>query len=121
MPRNTDPKLDVRFSGPGYAAVCAAAQSIGVKPGTLVRECAERYATTLARDVSEGRVSLARRSAPVRTASEPPAVAERPAAPLNDASTPSPATEPSPSRAVPSQGIERADLFRLAEARRAVR
>lgn len=119
MPRNTDPKLDVRFSVPGYAAVRAAAESIGVKPGTLVRECAERYAATLAREVSEGRVSLARRSAPVRTASEPPVA--RPAAPPSHESQTSSAVEQSAPRAVPPQGIERADLFRLAEARRAVR
>jgi hypothetical protein len=63
MPRDDDPRVVVRFTKPGFAAVEAAAASVGVSVGGLVRECAERHAADVAADVSAGRVTIRRRSA----------------------------------------------------------
>lgn len=69
MPRDGDPRVMVRLSPESYAAIKAAASSANVAVGALVRECAERYAVTVARDVAAGRVRLrrarAQESAPV--------------------------------------------------------
>lgn len=63
MPRVDDPRVVVRMSPEGMAAVQAAADLAGVSVGGLVRECAERYAASVARDVREGSVRIRRNRA----------------------------------------------------------
>lgn len=60
MPRADDPRVMVRLSPEAHAAIKAAAASANVAVGALMRECAERYATTVARDVAAGNVRLRR-------------------------------------------------------------
>lgn len=71
MPRADDPRIVVRMSPQGFRAIKAAADSVNVAVSGLVRECAERYAVDIAREVAAGRVTIRRNSVP---GAGPPAV-----------------------------------------------
>lgn len=64
MPRADDPRIVVRMSPQGFRAIKAAADSVNVAVSGLVRECAERYAVDIAREVAAGRVTIRRNSVP---------------------------------------------------------
>lgn len=74
MPKADEPRVAFRISATDFAVLEAAARSVNVSAGALARECAVRYAADVAREVSEGRLKLRRRSAAVPVPS--------PAAPL---------------------------------------
>lgn len=61
MPREDDPRVVVRMTPAGYAAVEAAAESVNVSVGGLMRECSERYAAAVAREIAAGHLVLRRR------------------------------------------------------------
>lgn len=69
MPRVGDPRVVVRMSPEGFAVVKAAADRAGVSVGGLVRECAERYAASVAVEVRVGKVRLRRSSVGAREVS----------------------------------------------------
>lgn len=60
MPRKDDPRVVVRMTPAGYAAVEAAAASVNVNVGGLMRECSERYAAAVAREIAAGNLTLRR-------------------------------------------------------------
>lgn len=62
MPRADEPTISVRLSREDHAVISTAAEAVGVSVGALVRECVRRSAAGVARDVSEGRLILRRRS-----------------------------------------------------------
>jgi hypothetical protein len=64
MPRADDPRVVVRMSPSGYALVKAVADRVGVSVGGLMRECAERHAASVARQVEAGEIVLRRNSVP---------------------------------------------------------
>lgn len=104
MPTSSDPRWMVRFSAEGGAVVAAAAASAGVSVGGLIRECAERHAVDVAREIRAGRIRVRKAAADaavdrVRAIEGGSSVVERPV--------------------VPESGAERAAAFRLMTARRA--
>jgi hypothetical protein len=92
MPRDDDPRVVIRLTPEDLAAIRAAAAVGDVAVGALVRECAVRYASTVARElrVSGKRVRRGNVSKPE------PAVPAR--------SVPKPKSEPAP----PIAGLKRA-------------
>jgi uncharacterized protein (DUF1778 family) len=60
MPRADDPRVMVRLTPESYAVIKEAAEGANVAVGALVRECAERYAVRVAREVAAGSVRLRR-------------------------------------------------------------
>lgn len=61
MPRADDPRVPVRLSKSDYAVIEAAASSVNVAVGALMRECAVKYAGTVAREIAAGNVTGLRR------------------------------------------------------------
>lgn len=61
MPREGDPRIILRLSETDKAVIEAAAAAANVAVGALVRECAVRYAGTVARQIASGEVSGLRR------------------------------------------------------------
>lgn len=60
VPRDGDPRIPVRMSPQDYAVIEAAAASVNVAVGALIRECAVRYASAVAAQVARGDVRLRR-------------------------------------------------------------
>jgi len=77
MPRADDPRVVVRMSPSGYALVKAVADRVGVSVGGLMRECAERHAASVARQVEAGEITLRRNAGP-DVVTGPPAVVAAP-------------------------------------------
>lgn len=63
VPRADDPRVMVRLSPEDHAAVKAAADLANCAVGALMRECAIRYASTVAADVRRGTTRLRRAKA----------------------------------------------------------
>jgi hypothetical protein len=61
VPREGDPRIIVRLSRTDAAVIEAAASEANVAVGALVRECAVRYAGTVARQIASGEVTGLRR------------------------------------------------------------
>jgi hypothetical protein len=61
MPRADDPRVPVRLSKSDFATIEAAAGSVNVAVGALMRECAVRYAAVVAREIAAGNVTGLRR------------------------------------------------------------
>lgn len=61
MPRAEEPRIILRLSATDKAVIDAAAASANVAVGALVRECAVRYAGTVARQIASGEVTGLRR------------------------------------------------------------
>lgn len=60
MPRDGDPRVTVRLDPEALATISAAAESANVSVGALIRECAERYAVSVAKEVAGGGLRLRR-------------------------------------------------------------
>lgn len=60
MPRADEPRVPVRLSTSDYKIIEAAALSVNVAVGALMRECSVRYAGAVAREVAAGNITLRR-------------------------------------------------------------
>jgi hypothetical protein len=60
VPRADEPRVPVRLSHSDHAAIKAAADSVNVGVAGLMRECAVRYATIVAREIAAGSITLRR-------------------------------------------------------------
>jgi hypothetical protein len=107
MPKVGDPRVTIRFSVSDHAVLDAAAVSCGVETGALIREAALRSAAAVARDVTEGRVSLRRRAGLEKESASTVSVPEAAGGDRGAASAPSRALALDP-------GVERAAMFRRA-------
>lgn len=72
MPTSDDPRVPVRMSKQDYAAIEAAASSVNVAVGALIRQCAVQYASTVAAAVARGELTLRRQRVPAVTSQVEP-------------------------------------------------
>lgn len=118
MPRKGDPRVVVRMSPEGHAALVAAAESADVAVGALARECIERHAVGVAREAAAGGIKLRRGS--VEKAQGGRAIEEAPevaAAARSGRAGMQPASSPAPSEQTVDPGVARAAAFRRATLR----
>lgn len=63
MPRSDEPRVMVRLSASDHETLKSMAVAANISLGGLLRECAMRYGTALARDVRDGDVVIRRQRA----------------------------------------------------------
>lgn len=99
------------MSAADHAVIVAAAKSVGVADGALVRECAVRFAAQVAREVESGALKLRRRSGKAAVVLD---VADGAGAVAGLQSPASPPSRAAGRRSLADAGVARAVAFRRA-------